>query len=266
MYIAVDMSHLIVQIYEIQTPAEAAEMLSLDVDHIGSVILDEATWKNASIKDTVDLVRSSNARSSLIPLFSNSDTILRILDYYQPDIIHFCEDIAKRMDDDYFREHLINNQVRVRQKFPEVMIMRSIPVVPEGDHNVSLTLGSARMFESVSDFFLTDTFLVKEKEAISVQQPVDGFIGITGKICNWEIAAELVRQSKIPVILAGGMSADNVYAGITQVQPAGVDSCTGTNTLSREGKAIRFRKDPARVKSFVDEVRRAEKSFKKSLI
>jgi phosphoribosylanthranilate isomerase len=256
------MCRVIVQIYEVQTPAEAEEMISLNIDHIGSVILDEMKWKVGSLKDTVDLVRGSDARSSLIPLFSNLDSILRLLDYYQPDIIHFCEDIGTRMNDNYFMEHLIKNQVHVKEKFPEIMVMRSIPVVPAGGQNFSLTLESARIFETASDYFLTDTFLVKEKAPLSAQQPVNGFIGITGKPCNWEIAARLVRHSNIPVILAGGISADNVYDGITQVRPAGVDSCTETNVPGRDGQPIRFRKDACRVKRLVDEVRRAEQSFR----
>jgi phosphoribosylanthranilate isomerase len=63
------------------------------------------------------------------------------------------------------------------------------------------------------------------------------------------------------VILAGGLSPENVYGAVKAVQPFGVDSCTGTNQVDRRGKGIRFKKDPARVKAFVQEVRRAEKDL-----
>lgn len=37
------------------------------------------------------------------------------------------------------------------------------------------------------------------------QQPVIGFIGITGKTCDWDPVAALVQTTDVPVILAGGI-------------------------------------------------------------
>jgi hypothetical protein len=39
------MQRIIVQIYEVQTPLEAEDLIELDVDHIGSVIVSEDHWK-----------------------------------------------------------------------------------------------------------------------------------------------------------------------------------------------------------------------------
>ena len=85
------MSKIITQIYEVQTPSEAEKLISLGVDHIGSVIVSQEVWKVPLIKDTIDLIDASSVRSSLIPLFNDLDAILRTLDYYQPDLVHFCE-------------------------------------------------------------------------------------------------------------------------------------------------------------------------------
>ena len=119
----------------------------------------------------------------------------------------------------------------------------------------------ARLFEAVSDYFLTDTLIVKSSGSIFDLQPVKGFVGITGKTCNWDMAAQLVQSSQIPVILAGGITPGNVFDGIMQVMPAGVDSCTGTNVLDPNGRPIRFKKDFEKVKHMVDEARRAEGMF-----
>ena len=43
---------MIVQIYEIQTPREAEKCVELDVDHIGSVILDRDSWKDPVLRKT----------------------------------------------------------------------------------------------------------------------------------------------------------------------------------------------------------------------
>ena len=90
------------------------------------------------------------------------------------------------------------------------------------------------------------------------EQPVSGFVGITGNTCDWDMARRLVQDSRIPVILAGGISAENVSDGMTATRPAGIDSCTLTNACDGHGRPIRFRKDPGKVKHLVDAVRLAE--------
>jgi phosphoribosylanthranilate isomerase len=62
-----------------------------------------------------------------------------------------------------------------------------------------------------------------------------------------------VEQSKIPVILAGGLSPENVAEAIRQVHPWGVDSLTKTNEVLGEGK---FRKDLERVRLFVERAKK----------
>lgn len=118
------------------------------------------------------------------------------------------------------------------------------------------TLVWAAKFEALSDYFLTDTLLPTTKNT-SCAQPVSGFVGITGQTCDWQIARQLVCQARIPVILAGGLSPENVKDGIRMVAPAGVDSCTATNQLDPQGRPVRFRKDRERVREFVREARRA---------
>ncbi len=252
------MNKIIVQIYEVQTPSEAEKLMALGVDHIGSVIVSQESWKVPSIRDTLNLVQGRNGRSSLIPLFDDFETICFVLDYYKPDIIHFCEAITLENGAGASCTKLVLLQKNIKKKFPEIKIMRSIPIPQPKVPNQGETLELARMFETVSDYFLTDTLIVKSSGSIFDLQPVKGFVGITGKTCNWDIAAQLVQSSPIPVILAGGITPDNVFDGIMQVMPAGVDSCTGTNVLDSKGRSIRFKKDLEKVKHMVDEARRAE--------
>jgi phosphoribosylanthranilate isomerase len=73
-----------------------------------------------------------------------------------------------------------------------------------------------------------------------------------------------VENVSIPVILAGGISPQNVVDGIRRVRPAGVDSCTRTNVLDENGKPIRFKKDLVKVKRLVQKVRAVEKSLSKN--
>lgn len=257
-------SKMIIQIYEIQTPAEAESMINLGVDHIGSVIVSEAEWKIPEVKETLDLVRSTAAKSSLIPLYNTLDSVLQTLDYYQPDIVHFCEALIGHPDLRSACRHLIELQRKIKNRFPLIKIMRSIPIIESGKNNSIPTFEIRDKFEPYSDFFLTDTMLVQHVEPQNDSQPVAGFVGITGRTCSWEIAARLVESSRIPVILAGGVSPVNVFDGILRVRPAGVDSCTLTNAQDENGRPLRFKKDPRKVKQLIDVVRKAEKALKGS--
>jgi phosphoribosylanthranilate isomerase len=255
------MKKIVVQIYEVQDPAEAQALIELGVDHIGSVIVSESDWKLPVVKNTIRAVKSAGAKSSLIPLYNHPEAVFRSLDYYQPDMIHFCEALADQNDDGLTCAPLIRLQEQVKQRYPEIRIIRSIPIVQPGRQAPVNTLKLCRKFEPVSDYFLTDTLLVHKGGGRLDHQPVEGFVGITGQTCDWEIARKMVAESHIPVILAGGLSAQNVTAAIQSVQPAGVDSCTQTNMQAPDGQAIRFRKDLKKVKAFVEAVRAAEKSI-----
>ena len=250
---------MIVQIYEVQKPDEAELMIDLDVDHIGSVLLSENNWKNNGVKDSIRLIASSPSRSSLIPLFHSFDAISRALDFYQPDIVHFCEALTENNGKNADFSRSVALQEAVRMRFPEIAVMRSIPIAPPGLSERVPTLELAREFEPLSDYFLTDTLLIRGSDSAEIDQPVSGFVGITGTLCDWDMAARLVRQSRIPVILAGGLSPENVYDGIVAVRPAGVDSCTCTNVLDAHGKPIRFKKDLEKVRRFVEMANRAER-------
>ena len=72
--------------------------------------------------------------------------------------------------------------------------------------------------------------------------------GGTGRTFNWEIAAAAAKTGRI--ILAGGLSPDNVAAAIRQVQPYGVDVSSGV-------EALPGRKDSRKVIEFITQARLA---------
>jgi phosphoribosylanthranilate isomerase len=256
---------MIVQIYEIQTPSEAEQIAALGVDHIGSVLLSTDPLHRPEIKATVDLVRSLGRKSSMIPLFADIDPIVEMIDYYRPDIVHFCDTLPSPETDAAALERIVRRQQAVRNRFPGLEIMRSIPIGSAGYGAKVASLEMASLFEPFSDWFLTDTLLFGSGRDEDMEQPVDGYIGITGKICDWEVAAALVAQSTIPVILAGGIGPENAAAGIKKVTPAGVDSCTRTNALDSNARPVRFKKDLEKVASLVAAARRTERRNRETI-
>lgn len=257
------MKRIIVQIYEIQEPGEAERLIEMGVDRIGSVILSPDMCRVRSVREVVRLVRGSGAKSSLIPLLAREYDILRTLDYHQPDFVHFCEWIPiapkERAQRDAVCAEAIRIQKRVKKEFPMLGITRSIPIPepgPAGSARVlEVIMEIARVLEPYTDGFMTDTLRGGEEEG--AVQPVAGYVGITGETCDWDLAAALVDASGIPVILAGGISPENVRDAVSRVRPAGIDSCTLTNDRDNRGRPIRFRKDFDRVQRLLAEVRNA---------
>jgi phosphoribosylanthranilate isomerase len=72
--------------------------------------------------------------------------------------------------------------------------------------------------------------------------------GGTGKTFNWEIAAEAVKRGRC-IILAGGLTPDNVAESIRLVCPYGVDVSSGVESAPG-------RKDAAKIKYFVESSQR----------
>lgn len=57
-------------------------------------------------------------------------------------------------------------------------------------------------------------------------RPSQAMLGGTGDTHDWEISAEFVRRSPLPVFLAGGLDPQNVAEAVARVRPAGVDVCS----------------------------------------
>lgn len=57
--------------------------------------------------------------------------------------------------------------------------------------------------------------------------PNTGRQGATGLTHDWSISAAIVRRAEVPVILAGGLTPENVASAIGQVRPHGVDVHSG---------------------------------------
>ncbi len=76
-----------------------------------------------------------------------------------------------------------------------------------------------------------------------------GVYGGTGTTADWSVAKNYVSQTELPpLVLAGGLTSENVAEAIRAVRPAAVDTAGGVE--SSPG-----RKDPALMQMFVQEAR-----------
>ena len=213
-----------IQVYTMQTIDEALSVIALGVDHIG------ITPSNIGLPGEVDFATAraivdavgNTAVSVALTVESSLDAIETMVQAVQPDILHLCG----------LENTLLPDAVRtLRKRLPNLAIMQAVSVAgPEA-------LDVALAYQEVTDYLILDT-----------QAPDIAGIGASGETHDWNISHEIVRQVQIPVILAGGLSPENVAEAISVVQPWGVDSLTHT---SRPLPGGGFCKDLERIRQFV---------------
>lgn len=149
------------------------------------------------------------------------------------EIIDFCD----QMNCFYIQLHgdiSVNELQELKSERPEIVVFKSLVIGESTQDRLEEMIGELSPYV---DAFITDTF-----------DPVTGASGATGKTHDWSISKRFVELSPKPVILAGGLNAENVRQSILEVKPAGVDSHTGVEGLDG-------RKDPELIKKFVSEAK-----------
>lgn len=88
-----------------------------------------------------------------------------------------------------------------------------------------------------------------EVPAMLIDAAVKGVYGGSGVTADWIAAAELAK--KYPLLLAGGLTPENVADAVRQVRPWGVDVASGVESAPGE-------KDAGKISVFVKAVREVE--------
>jgi phosphoribosylanthranilate isomerase len=117
--------------------------------------------------------------------------------------------------------------------------IRLVKKIAVGDDKEK-SLENAFAYERVVDALLLDT-----------ASAGTGEIGGTGKEHDWRISKELVERVKKPVILAGGLTPENVGNAIELVQPYAVDVSSGVESKVRKKDADMVRRFVAAAKSAI---------------
>ena len=213
-----------------QTPDEARAVAALGVDQVG------VTPSQRGLPGEVD---AATARAILaavrgyalgvaLTVETDPDAILAMVQAVQPDILHLCGPAGSLPP-----EAVCN----LRARLPDMPIMQAVSVTGLGAIDVALA------YQEVAEYLILDT------QATGIPG-----IGASGQTHDWTISREIVRRVQVPVILAGGLSPENVAEAVQIVRPWGVDSLTHTNHPLPGGG---FRKDMERVRQFVAAARRA---------
>lgn len=129
----------------------------------------------------------------------------------------------------------------LKMKKTELFVIKSIII---SDNSLEDYEKFVISYESHADAFITDTY-----------DATTGASGATGKTHDWAISRRIVTFSRKPVILAGGLTPENVAGAVARVKPFGIDSHTGVE--GKEGFKSRHK-----VYAFAKNARRAYEDLK----
>ncbi len=113
--------------------------------------------------------------------------------------------------------------------------------------NSSKTIIKAIRIKEPSDINMIHNYKTVSTFLLDAYSP--GLVGGTGNVFNWDIACQAKKSTRI--ILAGGLTPDNIEEAIRQVGPYGVDVSSGVESINK-GK-----KDHNKVKLFIENAKKA---------
>jgi phosphoribosylanthranilate isomerase len=205
---------MLTQIYEVSTPSEADAISGLGIDHVGVLVGNGAFPRERSAREAIAIIAAVRPSSKSSALFLSADIALieQMARELKPAIIHLGASTELLRP-----EHIID----LRKMLPNLLFMRSVPVTGPG------SIAIAGSYDGMVDFLLLDS-----------HREGDTQIGALGVTHDWNISRQIVEAVRIPVILAGGLGADNVIDAILAVKPAGVDSKTRTDLGNTHAKDL----------------------------
>lgn len=203
----------------ISSPEEAQMALENGADFIGLVGPMPSGPGILSLDEISQIVRAIPAEATTVLLTSSSDVSAIIADYNQ----------VKTKAIQLVRELSVSELTAVRTALPDVMLLAVVHV-----ENAS-AIERAKSYEDSADYILLDS-----------GKPTAGILGGTGNTHDWSVSKRIVEEVKIPVLLAGGLNAENVKDALEGVNPHGVDLCSGVRTNGHL--------DPEKLRDFVSQL------------
>ena len=185
-----------------------------DADAVGFVVDSPKSHRNLTHLEAAALVKVAGPFQTTVAVTSTRDveTLHEIVREVRPDALQ----VPFRAGQNAFSI--------LRDRFPTLRLL--ISCRPEDAH----------LLPTIADAYVLDA------------NTADGYGG-TGHLTDWDRARAVRSEAKVPVILAGGLTPENVREAIKKVQPYGVDVSSGVETDKK--------KDAAKIQQFIANARGA---------
>jgi len=105
-----------------------------------------------------------------------------------------------------------NVLIKLRQELPAIRLVQVIHVT--GDESITEAKNAAQFVDAL--------LLDSGNQKLAVKE-----LGGTGRTHDWTISRKIRDAVSVPVYLAGGINANNVLDAVKEVEPFGLDLCSG---------------------------------------
>jgi len=195
---------------------------SIGADYVGMVVEVPYSRRPVSRWQAQAMCRAARARPVLVMAQQPFDQLV--------EIARLCKPFALQVHGDESTEQISE---LVEQLAGDTEIWRGLAVAPSSEQQPRSVEHSLTLIAELAEAGVA---------RIVLDTRVKGEMGGTGVTCDWPTAAAIIKDSALPVMLAGGLGPDNVVEAIKATGATGVDMATGVErTVGR--------KDPAKLRA-----------------
>ncbi len=216
--------HGLIQVAGVHDLEEATHLLDMGVDLVGIPLRLPVNAEDLTEAVARDICRSFPGKCCVITYLDAAADIIELVEYMDVSLLQLHGEVH------------IDTLRKVQAALPDLRIIKSLVI---GRFTMEKLLKQVEAFSPYVSAFITDTY-----------NPDTGAEGATGITHDWNDSRRLLEASPRPLILAGGLNADNVEAAIKIVRPWGVDVHTGVENADG-------RKTSKSLSPFISAARRA---------
>jgi phosphoribosylanthranilate isomerase len=207
-------------------------------DYFGVVIEVDFSPRSLTIEEAAELFSSPPIPAVALVFHMGEERLRCLIRTLKPHAVQFLSQEAPE---------LIK---KLKHEYPGVEIWQSLHL-PQAGGNVDL----AGIKRSISEYLAAgvDLLLYDTVATVNGRQKYGG----TGLCSDWGAVRNIMKEIKagVPVLLAGGINPGNAAAALAEVEPDGLDLCSGVESVP--GK-----KDNSKVIALMDAVRGIERKGK----
>lgn len=201
---------------------------SIGADYVGMVVEVPYSRRPISRWAAELMCRAAHARPVLVVAEQPLDQLV--------EIARLCKPFALQVHGGESTEQISELVERLRD---DTEIWRGLAIAPSSEQQPRSVEDNLTLIEELAEAGVT---------RIVLDTRVKGEMGGTGVTCDWPTAAAIIKDSALPVMLAGGLGPDNVVEAIKATGATGVDMASGVErTVGR--------KDPAKLRALAAALR-----------
>lgn len=170
--------------------------------------------------------------SVLVIMPEDSDTAVELIEKIKPDIVQIHSKLP-----------LLELEI-IKEK-TDIPIIKTLSVSVKGEASDKKTRNEAPVSNLLEKVRLLEETGIVDSILLDTARPEKP--GGTGCVHDWTLSRRISEETRLPLILAGGLKPENVQKAIRAVSPYAVDTASGVET--------RGKKDAVKIKNFIEEVR-----------